>query len=82
MTDNGHAGTADAIVEARDLHKSYDLGTVQVECSGVDLVVARGEMLGIMGPSGCGKTTLLNCLSGLDAVDDGDVLIEGFRCVT
>ncbi len=30
-----------------------------------------------MGPSGCGKTTLLNCLSGLDSVDDGDVLIEG-----
>jgi putative ABC transport system ATP-binding protein len=30
-----------------------------------------------MGPSGCGKTTLLNCLSGLDAVDSGDILIEG-----
>jgi ABC-type lipoprotein export system ATPase subunit len=30
-----------------------------------------------MGPSGCGKTTLLNCLSGLDWIDGGDVLIEG-----
>ena len=30
-----------------------------------------------MGPSGCGKTTLLNCLSGLDSIDGGDVLIEG-----
>ena len=30
-----------------------------------------------MGPSGCGKTTLLNCLSGLDAVDAGDVLDRG-----
>ena len=30
-----------------------------------------------MGPSGSGKTTLLNCLSGLDAIDGGDVLIEG-----
>jgi putative ABC transport system ATP-binding protein len=30
-----------------------------------------------MGPSGCGKTTLLNCLSGLDAIDEGEVLIEG-----
>ena len=30
-----------------------------------------------MGPSGCGKTTLLNCLSGLDSVDTGEVLIEG-----
>jgi putative ABC transport system ATP-binding protein len=31
----------------------------------------------VMGPSGCGKTTLLNCLSGLDSIDGGDVLIEG-----
>ena len=30
-----------------------------------------------MGPSGCGKTTLLNCLSGLDSIDGGEVLIEG-----
>jgi putative ABC transport system ATP-binding protein len=34
-------------------------------------------MAAIMGPSGCGKTTLLNCLSGLDAVDAGEVVIEG-----
>jgi putative ABC transport system ATP-binding protein len=34
-------------------------------------------MAAIMGPSGCGKTTLLNCLSGLDRVDGGDVVIEG-----
>ena len=34
-------------------------------------------MVAIMGPSGCGKTTLLNCLSGLDAIDAGDVLVEG-----
>jgi ABC-type lipoprotein export system ATPase subunit len=34
-------------------------------------------MVAIMGPSGSGKTTLLNCLSGLDAIDSGEVLIEG-----
>ena len=34
-------------------------------------------MVAIMGPSGCGKTTLLNCLSGLDAIDGGEVVIEG-----
>jgi putative ABC transport system ATP-binding protein len=44
---------------------------------GVDLVVDQGEMVAIMGPSGCGKTTLLNCLSGLDRFDGGDVRIEG-----
>jgi len=70
------AGTP--IVEARAARKTYDTGIVRVEAlRGIDLSVGRGEMVAIMGPSGCGKTTLLNCLSGLDSVDDGDVLIEG-----
>jgi putative ABC transport system ATP-binding protein len=34
-------------------------------------------MVAVMGPSGCGKTTLLNCLSGLDDFDQGEVVIEG-----
>ncbi|MCZ7528765.1 MAG: ABC transporter ATP-binding protein [Acidimicrobiia bacterium] len=68
----------DLIVEARALEKVYDTGSVQVQAlTGVDLSVTAGEMLAIMGPSGCGKTTLLNCLSGLDAFDGGDVRIEG-----
>src|SRR6187455_467831 len=66
------------IVEARGLRKVYDTGSVHVDAlQGVDLVVGAGEMVAIMGPSGCGKTTLLNCLSGLDGIDGGDVLIEG-----
>ena len=68
---------AGPIVEARSVEKVYDTGSVQVHAlRGVDLAVERGEMLAIMGPSGSGKTTLLNCLSGLDALDAGDVLIE------
>jgi len=66
------------IVEARSIVKTYDTGAVRVEAlRGIDLTLALGEMAAIMGPSGCGKTTLLNCLSGLDAVDEGDVVIEG-----
>lgn len=66
------------IVEAKGVHKTYDTGKVHVNAlNGVDLALERGEMVSIMGPSGCGKTTLLNCLSGLDAVDAGEVLIEG-----
>ena len=72
------AVVADAIVEARAVEKRYDTGEVVVEAlRGVSFTVRRGEMVGIMGPSGSGKTTLLNCISGLDAIDAGDVLIEG-----
>ena len=56
----------------------YDTGKVRVHAlNGVSLSVVRGEMPAIMGPSGSGKSTLLNCLSGLDTIDGGDVLIEG-----
>ena len=66
------------IVRAEGIVKTYETGTVRVEAlRTVDLTIAGGEMVAIMGPSGCGKTTLLNCLSGLDAIDAGEVLIEG-----
>ncbi len=68
------------IIEARGIHKIYHTGTVQVHAlKGVDFAVRRGEMVAVMGPSGCGKTTLLNCLSGLDDIDQGEVVIEGVR---
>jgi putative ABC transport system ATP-binding protein len=66
------------IVEARGATKTYDTGVVRVQAlRGIDLTLERGEMVAIMGPSGCGKTTLLNCLSGLDSIDEGEVLIDG-----
>ena len=66
------------IVSANGIEKTYATGAVQVHAlRGVDLDVTRGEMVAIMGPSGCGKTTLLNCLSGLDEIDSGQVLIDG-----
>jgi putative ABC transport system ATP-binding protein len=68
----------EAIVEARDVLKTYDTGKVEVHAlRGITLGVKRAEMVAIMGPSGSGKTTLLNCLSGLDSINRGDVLIEG-----
>ena len=68
----------DIVIEARDVQKTYDTGSIQVHAlRGVNLSVRRGEMVAIMGPSGCGKTTLLNSLSGLDDFDSGIVFING-----
>jgi putative ABC transport system ATP-binding protein len=70
--------TSPPIVAAHSIVRTYDTGAVRVAAlRGVDLTLERGEMVSIMGPSGCGKTTLLNCLSGLDVVDDGAVVIDG-----
>ncbi len=68
------------LVKAAHITKVYDTGSVQVEAlRGLDLEVKKGEMLAIMGPSGCGKTTLLNCLSGIDDVTEGEIYIRGMR---
>ena len=63
---------------ARGLEKRYRLGKVPVPAlRGVDLEVARGELVALAGPSGSGKTTLLNLLGGLDVPDGGAVLLDG-----
>ncbi len=68
----------DWIIQATGVQKVYHTGLVSVPAlRGIDLSVRRGEMLAVMGPSGCGKTTLLNCLSGLDTADEGQIAIEG-----
>ncbi len=73
------ANNSDPIVVAKGVHKTYDSGkgVIVHALRGVELTVQRGEVVGIMGPSGCGKTTLLNCLSGIDNVDEGDISIDG-----
>jgi ABC-type lipoprotein export system ATPase subunit len=66
------------IIEAQKIRKIYHSGQLRVEAlHNIDMEVAKGEMVAIMGPSGCGKTTLLNCLAGLDTIDEGDVFIQG-----
>ena len=68
----------ESIVSAKNIHKTYDTGKIQVKAlKGVNIEIQKGEMVAVMGPSGCGKTTLLNCLSGLDDLTEGRVLIEG-----
>ena len=62
------------VVRVRGLARRY--GTVAV-FEHVDLSVAAGEFVAIVGESGVGKSTLLNCLAGLDAWDDGTVELAG-----
>src|SRR5262245_5754288 len=69
---------ADLIIAASAVVKVYRTDHVTVHAlRGVSFQVQRAEMVAIMGPSGCGKTTLLNCLSGLDSIDEGVILING-----
>jgi putative ABC transport system ATP-binding protein len=71
------------IIEVTSLSKTYTSGNIQVQAlRDVSVTVARGEMLAVMGPSGCGKTTLLNCVSGLDRIDSGEVRIDGVDLAT
>jgi lipoprotein-releasing system ATP-binding protein len=67
------------VLEARELVKSYrggDGGTIHV-LNGVNLSVARGEMVAIVGASGAGKSTLLHVLGALDKPSHGYVVLAG-----
>ncbi len=69
------AETASASVLRIDaVSKSFGAFRVLERCS---LDVAEGEILTLLGPSGCGKTTLLRCVAGFWAPDDGAILIDG-----
>lgn len=62
-------------IEVRKIYRN-PAGDVEV-LRGVDIEVHAGELVMVMGPSGNGKTTLLNCLSGLDSIDGGQVYVDG-----
>jgi putative ABC transport system ATP-binding protein len=78
LTPNGHhANGPGCIIRAENVVKTYHTGTDEVAAlNGIDFAVSRGEMVAVMGPSGCGKTTLLNCLSGLDDIDSGRIILD------
>jgi putative ABC transport system ATP-binding protein len=66
------------VVEARDVHREYHMGTAIVRAlRGVSLDILRGEYVAIVGPSGCGKSTLLNLLGVIDRPTSGRILIQG-----
>ncbi|MCG6909012.1 MAG: ABC transporter ATP-binding protein [Deltaproteobacteria bacterium] len=61
------------MIQIRNLHKTYTMGRNELHVlKGIDLTIARGEMVSIMGSSGSGKSTLLNVLGLLDGYDRGE----------
>ena len=69
---------SEPVLEARDLWKSYQGPTGPVAVlRGVDLSVARGEVVALLGASGVGKSTLLNVLGSLDSPDRGEAWLSG-----
>lgn len=66
------------ILEVSDIQKYYgNKGNITKAVNKISLSVDKGEFVGIMGASGSGKTTLLNCISTIDTVTSGKIIVEG-----
>jgi NitT/TauT family transport system ATP-binding protein len=63
---------ASARIRVQGLAKRY--GALEV-FRGIDLAIGSREIVALVGPSGCGKTTLLRCIDGLIAVDEGEIWV-------
>ena len=62
------------LVALSEVVKSYDTTSV---LTGIDLDIAKGELIVLLGPSGSGKTTLLNLIAGIDTANSGEILVLG-----
>ncbi len=69
-----------AFISLEHVVKRYQMGEVVITAvSDISFEIEKGEFCVIVGPSGAGKTTVLNILGGMDACDEGVVLVDGAR---
>lgn len=66
-----------AILEVRDLHKSF--GKTEV-LKGINFKMEKGEIIAVLGSSGSGKTTLLRCINFLETATEGSIYVDG-ECI-
>ena len=72
-----------ALIEVRDVCKTYDLGEVKVEAlKNANLTIEQGEYVALIGPSGSGKSTLMNTLGCLDRPTSGSYKLAGEEIAT
>ena len=65
------------ILSVSKIEKYYgNKGNITKAIDNISFKVNKGEFVGIMGPSGSGKTTLLNCISTIDTVTTGHIVIN------
>jgi putative ABC transport system ATP-binding protein len=65
------------MIKLKNLHKTYTIGSNELHVlKGIDLKIAKGELVSIMGPSGSGKSTLLNIIGLLDTYDSGEYQLD------
>ncbi len=65
------------VLEVKNIEKYYgNKGNLTKAIDNISFNVFRGEFVGIMGASGSGKTTLLNCISTIDKVTSGEIIVN------